>query len=146
MTGDLYSYGLIETGTKSTTTNGLTATNQTVSVTNSEGTSEAYICSSITFTAAAGIVGKNDGRLAGYVNLNKLTGVGRYDFEKDEDGNYYVIIDDEAVYVWDGVQVYIDETDAWTTLDKARSYSDNLTVYYDKDPGEGGKIRVVIAY
>ena len=31
------------------------------------------------------------------------------------------------------------------TLDEARAYSANLTVYYDRAPDQGGKIRVVRA-
>ena len=121
------------------------ATNNTVSVTNSDGTTGPYVCSNIDFYSVAGIAGKNNGKLAGYVNLNRQTGVSRDDFEKDDDGNCYVIIDDEIIYVSDDVQAYIEDTDAWITLEKARSYSDNLAVYYDKDLGAGGKIRVVVA-
>lgn len=34
--------------------------------------------------------------------------------------------------------------DAMDTLNAARAFSDTLTVYYDKDPSEGGKIRLVV--
>ena len=29
-------------------------------------------------------------------------------------------------------------------LERARAYSDNLTIYYDKAPQDGGKVRVVV--
>ena len=53
------------------------------------------------------------------------------------------------------VQCYNDATGSWFTsaneddnfdaLDAARAFSSTLTVYYDKSPDEGGKIRLVVA-
>ena len=53
------------------------------------------------------------------------------------------------------VQCYNDATDSWFTstneddnfdaLNAARAFSSTLTVYYDKSPDEGGKIRLVVA-
>lgn len=56
----------------------------------------------------------------------------------------------------DDVQCYNAQTKTWfgagaedTTvmgnLNACLSYSSNLTVYYDRDPGQGGKVRVVVA-
>lgn len=56
----------------------------------------------------------------------------------------------------DEVQCYNAQTKTWfgandedaTPMDNLRaclSYSSNLTVYYDRDPGQGGKVRVVVA-
>ena len=48
--------------------------------------------------------------------------------------------------VSDEVACYNRVTDGWfETLDEARAYSANLTVYYDRAPDQGGKIRVVRA-
>lgn len=56
--------------------------------------------------------------------------------------------------VWEGVQCYNAETKTWfTDKDKTNlelladclSYSSKLTVYYDRDPAQGGKVRIVVA-
>ena len=40
---------------------------------------------------------------------------------------------------------YNKTTKSWfTSLDEARAYSDTLTVYYDRAPQEGGKVRLVV--
>ena len=44
------------------------------------------------------------------------------------------------------VQCYNAQTRTWfDSLDECLSYSNNLTVYYDRNPNEGGKVRVVVA-
>lgn len=64
----------------------------------------------------------------------------------EEDDHWYVTIRGEAVRVSDEVACYNRVTDGWfETLDEARAYSANLTVFYDRAPDQGGKIRVVRA-
>ncbi|MFI3314027.1 MAG: hypothetical protein R3Y62_09075, partial [Eubacteriales bacterium] len=71
--------------------------------------------------------------------------VSRDDFYWYQDG-YYLNIDSWNVPVSDKVQCYNEETDTWSTsLVDLRAYAEELTVYYDKTPKEGGKIRVVVA-
>ena len=56
----------------------------------------------------------------------------------------------------DEVQCYNAQTKTWfgagntdrtpmENLNACLAYSSNLTVYYDRDPGQGGKVRVVVA-
>ena len=56
--------------------------------------------------------------------------------------------------IWeDGVQCYNAQTRTWFTsgkepmdnLNACLAYSSNLTVYYDRDPAQGGKVRIVVA-
>ncbi len=69
----------------------------------------------------------------------------RHAFWQDSDGKIYVNTSVGIIPVADIVQVYIESSQSWTTLSKARSYSDSLAVYYDKTPATGGKVRLVIA-
>lgn len=76
-------------------------------------------------------------------SLNILTSAncGRNDFS-----NGYVIADGKVIPLADNLLVYIKDTDNWeATLTQARTYSDNLTVYFDRAPDDGGCVRVVIA-
>lgn len=147
VTGDVYSYGFIQNGSVTQTSGGMSATNLTTSVTNSEGTSDALLGSTgLKKDTVAGIAATAAGHLAGYVTLTALGSVNRYDFEDGGDGRLYVTTDSGLIPVFDDVQAYIDRTETWTTLAKARAYSDNLTVYYDKTLTTGAKVRVVIAY
>jgi hypothetical protein len=146
-TGDVYEYGIIKTGSVTSTSNGMSATNTTYAVTNGNGTSETLTggASGLYTGVFAGIASTPDGHLAGYKTLNKLSGISRSSFEEDSDGHLYVKTDIGLIRVSDDVQVYIDATGQWTTLAKARTASDNLTALYDSTPDEG-KVRVVIAY
>ena len=64
----------------------------------------------------------------------------------EEDDHWYVTIRGEAVRVSDEVACYNRVTDGWfKTLDEARAYSAELTVFYDRAPDQGGKVRVVRA-
>ena len=43
------------------------------------------------------------------------------------------------------VLCYNKTTKSWfASLDEARAYSDTLTIYYDRAPQEGGKVRLVV--
>ncbi len=86
--------------------------------------------------------GKN---IAAVSHLNKRTGVRRSEF-MTRGGREYVTIGARAVPVAKRVQCYNEAAGTWfKSLDEARAYSDNLTVYYDKSPETGGQIRVVVA-
>lgn len=83
-------------------------------------------------------------KLAGYVVLQALEDVPRTAFET-RSGRTYVVHQGTAWPVADGVICYNEVTGTWfESLAQARAFSDTLTLYYDKAPGEGGKIRMVI--
>ncbi len=147
VTGDAYTYGFIKNGTVTQTSGSMSATNPTTSVTNSSGTTEAVIGTTGLYTGClAGVAVTGEGKLAGYVTLTAIYGVGRDYFEESTDGTFYVSTGKGLIQVSDDVQVYMDRTDTWTTLDTARAVSDNMTVYYDRTLSTGGKVRVIIAY
>ena len=94
----------------------------------------------------AGLLVSSDGKYVTAVSsLTERKGVGRSDFYTSGD-SVYLNIGSHTVRVSDKVQCYNEATDVWfSSLDEARAYSDNLTVYYDKSPERGGQIRVVVA-
>jgi hypothetical protein len=145
-TGDLYTYGFIKNGSVTQTSGSLSATNPTTSVTNGDGTSVAVIGNTgLSADTPAGIASTADGVLAGYATLASITGVSRSSFREDTDGTLYVSTAVGLIEVSGSVQAFVRSTSSWTTLSKARSFSDSLTVYYDKTPTSGGKIRIVVA-
>ncbi len=143
VTGDAYRYGYIDIGSKTTSSGGFSVTNETVTLTNSDGSSTVLGNSDLYSGIYAGISLNKSGNLGSYVKLTKATGIGRSDFTEDVYGNFYVNINGTTIPVSDDVQVYVESIDSWTTLASARSRSDSLTVYYDAD--KGCKVRVVIA-
>jgi hypothetical protein len=156
VTGDLYEYGiLIEAGeiiskteyyygdeveyiTYSTL---LTLKNRQ----NPTGTAKMNVYDKF-FSNKPGGVFINDENLTAekVVTLTEATGVHRSAFYT-RDEHTYLMIDGVEYPVWDNVQCYNSLTDTWfKSLNEARAFSETLSVYYDKSPAEGGKIRVVI--
>ena len=147
VTGDCYTYGIVNVGTKTTTTgNSSTATaNRAVSVTYGNGEeTEYYIANTSTINdgVAGGVAGTASGKAAGIVKLSKVENVTRSQFGGEDsvtaDGIVYQISDD--------VVVYNDTLETWTTLSAAKAFTDNFTLYYDKTATTGGQIRVIFAY
>ncbi len=60
-------------------------------------------------------------------------------------GISYLVSEGESYTIADDVQVYYENTDTWTTLAQAKTYATSFVGYFDRDPDEGGKIRVIIA-
>jgi hypothetical protein len=146
VTGNAYTYGFIENGSVTDKSASLSATNPTTSVTNSNGTTTAVLgTTNLAAGTPAGIAATGGGVLAGYATLTAVSGVSRSSFQQDDDGVWYVKVSGGLIEVSGDVQCYIDSTSTWTTLVKARSSSDNMTLYYDKTPSTGGKIRIIIA-
>ena len=146
VTGDRYTYGIIENSLKTTRDGMLSATNSITTVENSAGSTEIVGNTGLSDDSVAGLAANPSGVMLKYCALTEVSGVSRYDFKTDADGSTYVTIGGADVPISDNVQVYIDSKDLWTTLSKARAYSNNLSVFYDKAAADGGKIRVVIAY
>lgn len=93
-----------------------------------------------------GLLVSSDGKyVTDIATLTERKGVSRNDFYSRGDA-VYLNIGSHAVRVSDRVQCYNEATGVWfDSLDEARAYSDNLTVYYDKSPEKGGQIRIVVA-
>lgn len=164
VTGDLYTYGRLTTGRVETDYfDGSPIYNNTITV-ESDGKTAADGWKNETFTVIGstsvpekgfgGIAASLDtlggtARLAGYAPLNAITGVRRSAFDLTA---MTVTTTDQVFPISQHVVCYNKTTGKWFTdaatpleaLNRARAYSDSLTVYYDKLPQEGGKIRVVV--
>lgn len=142
VTGDCYTYGFLKAGTKSGGTGDMAYTNRTVAVEDSSGTGTAYLTgTAVKNGAAGGVAGNSNGKAAGIVTLSAVEGVARADFS----GSDTVKAGDWLMTISTDVQVYNETTETWTTLAAAKSFADNFTVYYDKTPQEGGKVRLIVA-
>ncbi|MGI6029303.1 MAG: S-layer homology domain-containing protein [Candidatus Heteroscillospira sp.] len=148
VTGDLYTYGIADVERRMTSSGGgLEAWNNVVKVTNGAGSTPELICGgNISDGDFVGVVPALDGeRTAGIKELSRVDRVSRSDFRTVDDRTT-VTTSKGTFVVSEDVACYNDATDTWfSSLDEARGFSDNLTLYYDKDPDDGGKIRIVVA-
>lgn len=162
VTGDQYTYGIAETGEVSGGSFGEeTIVNASVKV-NSGGTdSEMLITganikngSFIGIAASLDTVNKSNHKLANWVELKSVTGVSRADFElngvtpgKDNPTTPIgtITTSNMIIPIAGNVACYNRTTKKWfASLDEARAYSNSLTIYYDRTPEEGGKVRLVV--
>ena len=140
ITGDAYTYGIAKTGEQSVSSETLSGMNQTICVENESGRSDALVTSKkFTDGSFIGIAAATNGKLAGYVMLTKASGISREAFT----GEDYVKVGKNQIPIAADVQVYNTSSSTWTTLSVAKAYAETFTVYYDKAPSEGGKIRVI---
>lgn len=157
VTGDLYTYGFMSKGTMTTPSSMGEIVNSTVIVTTSDknGESKLELVGGVEVprNAVGGVVaslnilqGKN--KIAGYVFLNELEGVRRSAFDMKAKT---VTTTDMVLPISEQVVCYNKTTGKWFTaedpmdaLNQARAFSDNMTIYYDRTPEEGGKVRVVV--
>lgn len=148
VTGDMYTYGFMKYSSSTSENDGVVVNNGTVTVKNSGKNKTVGSLSTKTAYAndvAVGIVGTTDGKLAGYIKLVKAENVSRSDFYTD-DGETTVKVKGMTFDVSEIVECYNKSTDGWfDSLDDALKFSDRFTVYYDKLPSEGGKIRMIVA-
>lgn len=85
-------------------------------------------------------------KLAGSVRLTAVKGVDRAAFDMDAET---VTVENQVFPISDTVVSYNKTTATWFTagvdgVEAARAYAATLTVYYDKAPENGGKIRMVV--
>lgn len=93
--------------------------------------------------------GKN--RMAAFMPLNEATGIRRAQFDTDA---MLLTTNSMVIPISDKVECYNKTTGAWYELGKdgdhkavlnlALAFSDDITVYYDRSPEEGGKVRIVV--
>lgn len=160
VTGDLYEYGLVKlsvetvedtfTDENNNTTNYKYNVNK-VSVSNRNaptGTTQLIYASDenkIPKSGFIGIAARADGvNLLKFVTLTSAT-ISRSSFKTVGDKTY-ATVNGTDILVSENVQCQNKITGSWfASLSDARAFSDNVTVYYDKTPSEGGKIRIVTA-
>ena len=91
-------------------------------------------------------------KLAGWLELNSVTKVSRSAFDMNHvtSGNSIapvgtVTTSNMIIPIAGNVACYNKTTKQWfASLDEARAYSNSLTIYYDRTPEEGGKVRLVV--
>jgi len=150
VTGDGYNYGAttVSTGTAIDYDTHEEYTTYMLNLTNKDGTGnyEHFPINVLKNNSYGGIAVSLDGsRVIAAVNLTRIYNVSRSDFKTV--GDDVTLTVDGVVYpVADNVQCYNAAAGVWfNSLDDARRFSAVLTAYYDRDPAEGGKIRVVVA-
>ena len=89
---------------------------------------------------------KEVSRVIATVTLESITKVGRSAFDSEE---MTVTVAGEVYPISEEVQCYNKSTKSWFApgkdgMEAARAYSDELTLYYDRTPAEGGKIRMIV--
>lgn len=109
-------------------------------------TPKALFNSSVRHDAPGGIAYNAAGKIAATVTLQSLTGVNRSAFDPDE---MTVTVAGVSYPVSSAVQCYNKSTKTWFSsgkegMEAIRAYSDGLTLYYDRAPSEGGKIRLIV--
>ena len=83
--------------------------------------------------------------------LNSAGGVRRTQFDLD---SMTLTTNEMVIPISSQVQIYSESTGGWyalgddgsveANLERALAFSNDMTVYYDRTPGEGGKVRVIV--
>ena len=143
VTGSAYTYGLASMSSGDSTFGSSTS----LTVTNSDGSTGALTGASGVRTGSfIGVAYTAAGAVANTVTLSGKS-VERSDFVGSEyvdvNGTLYLLSDDLQVYNSVTGTWYTDSDSLGTALEQALAYSEDITVYYDRDAGSGGRIRVV---
>lgn len=157
VTGDCYEYGYLFYDVRNEPFTDLDGKSSTYEVRTlavrkaGEGGKEAKSTAYETLSTArsgvpGGVAGNKSGRLVSYIELKSLKNVARSAFDIDE---MTLTTTDNVYHISDVVECYNKTTDQWYTpgetgLAAAVGFADNLTVYYDKAPEDGGKIRMIV--
>ena len=151
----MYTYGIIRQGEPQPGGQGTTMAyeNRTVELRNKDHSSTPIrLISNMSLpkNRMAGLVAGDGGSLGmdkvvASVSLIEQEGIRRSDFTT-RDGVTYVLVRSQEMVVSEDVQCYNRRTGTWfDSLDEARAFSDDLTVYYDRPAEDGGKVRIVVA-
>lgn len=160
VTGDQYKYGMAVLGIASSSSGGSSssnAINTTVSVQIRGEASQALISGAsikegqlIGIAASLEKIGETS-KLANWAELKSVTKVPRSALDIDDNAGSgitpigTVTTGSMILPIAGNVVCYNKTTKTWfTSLNEARAYSDTLTIYYDRSPQEGGKVRMVV--
>ena len=165
VTGDCYDYGMIyyrAAGYEESKDDGSEGSYQNgeIRVTNGSHTDGvSYVVGSVDgaktnrMGGVAGSLDQLDGknRMAAFMPLNEAKGIRRAQFDTDA---MLLTTNSMVIPISDAVECYNKTTGAWYELGKdgdhkaalnlALAFSDDITVYYDRSPEEGGKVRIVV--
>lgn len=118
-----------------------------VVVENSSGKHELRTLSSnLIRSTPGGMAASTDGRVGATVTLTAVSNVPRSAFDME---NMTVTVNGVTYPIAQGVECYNKAAGSWfgsgaDGLNAARAYAATLTIYYDKGPAQGGKIRLVV--
>jgi hypothetical protein len=152
VTGDLYTYGFVSTGTvtdDNNTPDDKSDDKKTnyITLKNAAGTVSYTTRYSYSYKdkVAGGVsVYNTEQNLAVMIELTKAAAISRSAFTVTDEGTT-VELPGFVMPVSDKVVCYNAQNGAWfASLDEARAFSDRLTVYYDRIPTEGGKVRLIV--
>lgn len=160
VTGDLYTYGIAKNGDTGVQGSGdMTYTNRTTTVTNS-GSESLTVVGGTTYRDGQ-FIGLAKSLTAGTVDNypRPASSIALKSVEKVTPANFNLstglfFSGSVELPIWEeGVQCYNAQTKTWFSsgetamenLNACLAYSSNLTVYYDRDPAQGGKVRIVAA-
>ena len=137
VTGSCYIYGFLEKGEQTSGSGTMQYTNTTVTVDNGENNTAYITGMSFTDGTVGGVVSTGEGKVASLVVLTAVEDLTRADF----DGSDSVA----GIPIASDVKVYNAVTETWVTLSQAKAFTDTFTAYYDREPEQGGQIRVIVA-
>ncbi len=151
-TGDAYTYGYFSYVSAERDEDGkpIGSAQLCVRQAGSDGTetrsAQGEFSGSVRHDAPGGLAYTSDGKVAAAAYLQTLNKVSRTDFDSDE---MTVTVAGVSYPVSDQVQCYNTTTKTWFApgkvgMEAARAYADHLTLYYDRSPAEGGKIRLIV--
>ncbi len=157
VTGDQYEYGFAVYTPAADSYGAIQTNNPHVSVRYGNGTesqSQQLVCGTqfrkdeLIGIAASLETIKEEQKLGRYVRLTEAEGVTRADYDPD---NHTLRVGSEIFPISREVWCYNETTGHWfegedgyARFELARAYAEELTVYYDNSPQNGGKIRFVI--
>lgn len=159
VTGELYTYGFIWKGEEEIGGNlpdGTPITNPVVYLDAAGEKNEAYLVghtNNLDLKKPGGVVpslSKLDGhsKLAGYMVLKEVKNVHRSAFDME---SKTLSLPDMTLPISSKVVCYNKANQRWFTaedpmdaLNQARAYAETMTIYYDKAPEDGGKVRMVV--
>ena len=155
VTGDRYAYGLISYERADEESE---VSYDTVTVENSGGEQvfTTFYMEGLKNGEIGGLAASMDtlggqSKLAAYMPLQSVKGISRAQFDLD---TMTLTTNAMVIPVAEGVECYnkatgnwypVEDGDSEQALKLALAFSNNLTVYYDRSPDQGGKVRVVVA-
>ena len=147
-TGDGYTYGMLNFEEKESPGLGSeTIVNRYVTVTNAgQGQAVKDVVCGYSFSSGTmgGVALRANGKIASIIALKSVRNAVRGNFDTSA---MTFATNDMVLPLSDEVQCYIKATGEWLNADglsRALGFSERFTVYYDRAPEDGGKVRVIV--
>ncbi len=144
VTGECYDYGFLTL--EGVDEEGEVVGQQVISIRNSAGTVLSAPCGyrARDKMVAGAAVSVSEGTVCSLVELKKIAYVNRAAFYEDA-GSWQMAWNDQIFPVSENVQCYNKKTDFWfRTMEDTLAYAVQFSVYYDRAPEQGGKVRMIV--